>query len=89
MLKGTMLKPVLLAALVGFSFATQALAQQQQQQRQAPTGREVEERACGRDVSRFCKAVINESDLTILNCLQQNRTKISQSCQVVLRQNGV
>lgn len=87
MLKGAMLKPVLLAALVGFSFATQALAQQQQ--RQPPTGREIEERACGRDVSRFCKAVINESDLTILNCLQQNRTKISQSCQVVLRQNGV
>ena len=87
MQKGAMLKPVLLAALVGFSFATHALAQQQQQ-RQA-TGREAEERACGRDVSRFCKPVINESDLTILNCLQQHRTKISQACNAVLRQNGV
>lgn len=87
MQKGAMLKPILLAALVGFSFATQALAQQQQ--RQVTTGREAEERACGRDVSRFCKPVINESDLTILNCLQQHRTKISQACQVVLRQNGV
>jgi hypothetical protein len=80
-----MLKKVLLLALVAGSFATEALAQQQPQRQ----GRDYEEKACGRDVSRFCKAVINESDLTILNCLQQNRPKISQACQKVLKDNGV
>jgi hypothetical protein len=81
-----MLKKVLLLTLVAGSFATQALAQQQPPQR---SGRDYEEKACGRDVSRYCKAVINESDLTILNCLQQNRPKISQACQKVLKDNGV
>jgi hypothetical protein len=33
--------------------------------------------------------VINESDLTILACLQQHRPKISQACQKVLKDNGV
>lgn len=82
-----MLKKVLCLALIAGSLSTQALAQQQQ--RAAPSGREAEEKACGRDVSRFCKAVINADDLTVLSCLQQNRTKISQACQKVLSANGV
>lgn len=81
-----MLKRVLCLALIAGSLTTQALAQQQ---RPVPTGREAEEKACGRDVSRFCKAVINADDLTVLSCLQQNRTKISQACQKVLTANGV
>lgn len=81
-----MLKKVLLLTLVA-GFATEAFAQQQQPQPRS--AREYEEKACGRDVSRYCKAVINESDLTILNCLQQNRPKISQACQKVLKDNGV
>jgi hypothetical protein len=81
-----MLKKVLCLALIAGSLSTQALAQQQ---RAMPSGREAEEKACGRDVSRFCKPVINADDLTVLSCLQQNRTKISQACQKVLAANGV
>jgi hypothetical protein len=81
-----MLKKVLFLALIAGSIATQATAQQQ---RPAPSGREAEEKACGRDVSRFCKAVINGDDLTVLSCLQANRPKISPACQKVLKDNGV
>ena len=51
--------------------------------------RDAQERACGRDVSRFCKPVMDAGDMVILSCLQQNRTKISQACQKVLKDNGV
>ena len=51
--------------------------------------RDAQERACGRDVSRFCKAVMDAGDMVILSCLQQNRTKISPACQKVLKDNGV
>lgn len=43
---------------------------------------------CGRDVSRLCRAVMNESDGAILNCLQQNRAKLSAKCAKVLTDNG-
>lgn len=43
---------------------------------------------CGRDVSRLCRAVMNESDGAILNCLQQNRGKLSAKCAKVLTDNG-
>jgi hypothetical protein len=43
---------------------------------------------CGRDVSRLCRAVVNESDGVILNCLQQNRAKLSKACAKVLTDNG-
>lgn len=43
---------------------------------------------CGRDVSRLCRAVMNESDGAILNCLQQHRAKLSAKCAKVLTDNG-
>ncbi|NEW88041.1 MULTISPECIES: hypothetical protein [Rhodopseudomonas] len=43
---------------------------------------------CGRDVSRLCRAVMNESDGVILNCLQQNRAKLSAKCAKVLADHG-
>ena len=75
------LKKVLLLALIASSVATNAFAQ-------AGT-RDAQERACGRDVSRFCKAVMDAGDMVILSCLQQNRTKITPACQKVLKDNGV
>ena len=77
------LKKALLLSLIAGSIATHAMAQEKDPVRAA------QERACGRDVSRFCKQVINESELTILGCLQQKRTQISQACQKVLKDNGV
>ncbi len=75
------LKKVLLLALLASSVATNAFAQD--------STRASQERACGRDVSRFCKPVMDAGDMVILSCLQQNRTKISPACQKVLKDNGV
>ncbi len=56
-----------------------ASAQQEQGQRQD---------ACARDVSRFCRAHINDDDTVILACLKQNRTRLSKACEKVLTDNG-
>jgi hypothetical protein len=74
------LKKALLLSLIAGAMATQAVAQD---------SRASQERACGRDVSRFCKPVMDAGDMVILSCLQQNRAKISQACQKVLKDNGV
>jgi hypothetical protein len=44
--------------------------------------------ACARDVSRFCRAQMNDGDMVVLACLQQNRSKISKGCQQVLASHG-
>ncbi len=69
------------ALLTLFTVAsTQAFAQSR--------GTPEQEKACGADVSRYCRAVINEGDFVILACLQQNRPKISKSCDAMLKSNG-
>jgi hypothetical protein len=57
---------------------------------QAPQrgGTPQEQKACAPDVSRHCRAVMNDGDLTILGCLQANRAKISKKCDEVLRSHG-
>jgi hypothetical protein len=57
--------------------ATAASAQQQQ-------GHD----ACARDVSRFCRAHMQEGDQVVLACLKQNRTRLSKACQQVLTDHG-
>ena len=74
------LKKVLLLAFIAGSVASSAYAQQSRQD---------QEKACGRDASRFCKAVIDAGDMVILSCLQQNRAKLSAACAKVLKDNGV
>jgi hypothetical protein len=44
--------------------------------------------ACARDVSRFCRAQMNDGDMVVLSCLQQNRARISKACQQVLISHG-
>ena len=44
--------------------------------------------ACARDVSRFCRAHMQEGDQIVLACLQQNRPRISKACQAVLASHG-
>ena len=56
-----------------------ASAAQAQQQ-----GRE----ACTRDVSRFCRAQMNDGDMVVLACLQQNRARLSKGCQQTLAAHG-
>src|ERR1700677_3952609 len=40
--------------------------------------------ACARDVSRFCRRVINDGDTAVLSCLQQNRRRLSKACDKIL-----
>ena len=44
--------------------------------------------ACARDVSRFCRAHMNDGDQVVLACLQQNRARLSKPCAKVLTDNG-
>jgi hypothetical protein len=51
-------------------------------------GTEQEKAACSPDVKKLCTAVIDQGDLAILGCLQQNRAKISKACNQVLVDHG-
>jgi hypothetical protein len=44
--------------------------------------------ACARDVTRFCRAQINDGDQVVLACLKQNRPKLSKACEKVLTEHG-
>jgi len=43
---------------------------------------------CARDVTRHCRAVMNDGDMAILACLKQNRAKLSKTCEKVLIDHG-
>jgi hypothetical protein len=44
--------------------------------------------ACARDVSRLCRAHINEGDQVVLACLKQNRARLGKACLKVLAEHG-
>ena len=44
--------------------------------------------ACARDVSRFCRAQMNDGDQIVLACLKQNRHRLSKACEKVLTDHG-
>ncbi len=44
--------------------------------------------ACARDVSRFCRAQINDGDQVVLACLKQNRARLSKACAKILTDHG-
>jgi hypothetical protein len=44
--------------------------------------------ACARDVSRLCRATMNEGDQAVLACLQQHRGRLSKACEKVLTEHG-
>jgi hypothetical protein len=50
-------------------------------------GTDQEREACSPDV-KYCTQVINQGDLVILSCLQQNRAKLSSACNKVLVDHG-
>jgi hypothetical protein len=76
-------KIFLALTLLSVSVSTGALAQQQQR-----SGTPEEQKACSRDVQRFCRPVIDQSELVILACLQENRPKLTTSCDMVLKNHG-
>jgi len=69
--------------LLSISVSSTAIAQQQQR-----SGTPEEQRACNRDVQRFCRHVIEQGDFVILACLQQNRPKLAAACEQVLKNHG-
>jgi Cysteine rich repeat len=44
--------------------------------------------ACARDVSRFCRASMNDGDMVVLSCLKEHRAKLGKACAKVLTDNG-
>jgi hypothetical protein len=80
-----MRKFFLVLILLSLSASTGAIAEQPPQQR---SGTPEEQRACAHDVQKYCRAVMNESDLTVLACLQQNRPKLNSACNKVLVSHG-
>jgi hypothetical protein len=44
--------------------------------------------ACARDVSRFCRARMNDGDQIVLACLKQHRARLSKACDKVLTDHG-
>jgi hypothetical protein len=77
-----MRKFLLALTLLSVSASSGAFAQQQR------SGTPEEQKACTRDVQKFCRPVIDQGDFTILACLKEHRTKISPACDQVLKNNG-
>jgi len=76
-----MRKFFLALTLVSISVSSGTLAQAQR-------GTAEEQKACTRDVQKFCRPVIDQGDFTILACLKEHRAKISAACDQVLKSNG-
>ncbi|MGJ5180667.1 cysteine rich repeat-containing protein [Bradyrhizobium oligotrophicum] len=73
-----MRKIFLAISLLSLTVSTGAFAQ-------GRSGTPEEQAACTRDVQKFCRAVIDQGDFTILACLKENRSKISADCDKVLK----
>ena len=54
----------------------------------AHSGTDQEEKACTRDVQRFCRKLMDQGDFTILACLKEHRPKLSAACRYVLVSHG-
>ncbi|HXO68715.1 MAG TPA: hypothetical protein VN838_07110 [Bradyrhizobium sp.] len=68
--------------LLTVSVSTGAIAQQQR------SGTPDEQKACSRDVSRFCRSLMDQGDFVILACLKENRPKLTKACDQVLINHG-
>ena len=68
--------------LLSISVSTGAIAQQPR------SGTPDEQKACSRDVSRFCRSLMDQGDFVILACLKENRPKLTKACDQVLINHG-
>jgi hypothetical protein len=78
-----MLRTIAFAAALTLAAGTTVSAQDQGDAR--------ERAACRPDVRRFCKQLLknnNDDVISILNCLQSNRARISKACNQVLVSHG-
>jgi hypothetical protein len=51
-------------------------------------GTDAEQKACAKDVQKFCRPVMDQNDLIILSCLKDNRPKLTKDCNQVLVSHG-
>jgi hypothetical protein len=77
-----MRKFFLTLSLLTLSLSTAAWAEEPR------SGTPEEQKACTRDVQKFCRPVIDQGDFTVLACLKENRAKISVACDQVLKTHG-
>ena len=78
-----MLRRIAFAAALSLAAVTSVSAQGQ--------GDAKERAACRPDVLRFCKQFVkdkNDDVVSILNCLESNRSRISKACSQVLASHG-
>ena len=81
-----MRKFFLVVSLLSLSASTGALAEPTPPQQRSGTPEE--QKACAHDVQKFCRSVMDQSDLTVLACLQQVRPKLTMACNKVLVDHG-
>jgi hypothetical protein len=72
-------KLVMALALLA-SLSTEAFAQH--------AGTDQDQKACIRDVQRFCHNFMDLDDFVILACLKESRTKLRPACRDVLIRHG-
>ena len=70
-----------LALMLSSILISPAFAQQR-------SGTPEEQKACTRDVERFCRKIMDQGDFVVLACLQQNRAKLTAACAQVLTNHG-
>jgi hypothetical protein len=75
------MRQLMLAAIALLIGASASLAQGHMGTRQ-------EQQACTRDAQRFCRKQLGD-DSAVQRCLQQNRMKLSKSCQKVFESHGM
>lgn len=81
-----MRKFFLVVSLLSLSASTGAIAEPTPPQQRSGTPKE--QKACAHDVQKFCRSVMDQSDLTVLACLQQVRPKLTMACNKVLVDHG-
>jgi len=81
-----MRKFFLVVSLLSLSASTGAIAEPTPPQQRSGTPEE--QKACAHDVQKFCRSVMDQSDLTVLACLQQVRPKLTMACNKVLVDHG-
>jgi hypothetical protein len=77
-----MLRLFLSISLLSLSMSSGAFAEDQR------SGTPEEQKACTRDVQRFCRHVMDQGDFTVLACLKENRPKLSEACDHVLKDHN-
>jgi hypothetical protein len=56
---------------------------------QPHSGSASEQRACGADAVRHCRASLEGGDLAIANCLSVHRERLNHACRAVLASQGL